>query len=155
MTIGIDPEKLRNIANTAIDQKKKDQEAIETGKTQRIARLNKIAEDLLASIPQELEKAAKNPIQTESGFIIKAQIPIVREHMTGCFSTEGTMSEDDAVILAAVREKLSTLNPSDLYSIKIEEHIENHQFVSNSGTDESELGPCVHYDLIVTANLPK
>jgi len=159
MTIEIDPGKLRSIAKTAIAQEKTDQEAKDAEKvaldSKRTARINQAAEDLLASIPQELEKAANKPTQTESGIIITAHIPIVREHMTGCFSKKGDLSEDDAAILDAVKAKLTTLNPSDLYSVKVKQHTETHQYISNSGTDDSDPGPCICYELVVTAILPE
>ena len=159
MTIGIDPEKLRKIAKDAITQKRSEKKSYEEEKSaeeiRKAARIKQKAEDIIASIPDELEKAAKSPKQTSSGIKIIATIPIVREHMTSIMDTKGDLSEEDAAILATVKEKLTTANPSDLYTLEIKQHSEQHQFTTNSGNDWSEYGPCIHYDLVVTTLLPK
>lgn len=166
MSIEIDPEKLRKIAKEAIikrelDKKKKEQEKIAAEK-ERIAaeeqnaiRIKQLVEDIFASIPKNLEKAAKKPREIKQGIKIVARIPIVREHMTSTMDTKGHLSKDDAAILTAAKEKLATVNPSDLYTLEIKTHSEQHQYYTKSRNDWSEPGPCIHYSLIVTATLPK
>jgi hypothetical protein len=146
MRLEIDNDKLRQIAQNSIEQEKTEKKRIRQEENDRNkaekTRILQRAEEIIASIPSELEKASKHPKQVESGFAITARIPIVHENMFSVMVPEGSLSEKDEAILSEVREKIKTLDIPGVDSIVIDHYTRTHMY---SDSDSSIFGDCKYY----------
>lgn len=104
-------------------------------------------DEIIGSIPSELEKAAKNPVEIDGKSWVVAQIPIVEEKLRSIMDIRGSLELRDEKILNELRERLriEEFDGADVHIVELEVE---HSYVSADGLDTG-YGPCKHYVLEV------
>jgi len=146
--------KLRDIAVSAAAERAV-LEGAQIANTARKAEMEKQqikreAKALIESIPTHLEKAAMCPISTESGRLVQALIPIVKEQLTSCMATKGYLSDREKKFLSTVKNMLKSLSIQGAEVFIHRETVEGSY--SNYDGDQAE-GPCKHYYICAQVNL--
>jgi len=142
----IDADKLAKIADAAKKENQKqadDNRAREAKRRQdQKTEAEKKAKEIIASIPKELEKAAKRAVTTKKGLLITAMIPIVREKFSSEMDSRGWLREEDELVLKAVRKLLNGLT---LEGVKLSEVSEEREGGWQAADGDTTSGPCRHY----------
>jgi hypothetical protein len=153
----VDPNKLKEVAQTAVSSLQasnaayRSQERAKQRATRESAKTR--AEEIIASIPEELEKAAKDLKRIPSNRKIVARIPIVEEKLRSIMASEGHLDSADKAVLEVVKKILETLSIPGVDKITIQEktELDGHDAADGDRT----YGLCKHYYLAVEVTLPK
>jgi len=104
------------------------------------------ANEIIKSIINSLKKDSQDVNRADDNVL--ARIPIVNEEMCSVMSTSGNLSERDLKILKQIEEFVSSFKKKNI-SLEIKQKIKMRRFVTFSGRDWSDLGPCRYYYLEV------
>jgi 16S rRNA G1207 methylase RsmC len=131
-------------AERAVEKTRKQMQAKETKRKEGDS-VKKRADEIIASIPKALKKAAARAKRKNGKLVITTKIFIAGERMTSIMSSRGYLDSYDARILREVRRKMKALR---IKGVKISEarHTQIRQFMATDCT-ESSPGPCVSYYL--------
>lgn len=127
--------------NEKLAQKEKEKKKADEAQIQENKRIKIRVDQIIASIPEEIQKAAIHAQREKEKLVVTAKIPIVNECLSSIMDSYGHLRDFDERVLQATRQRMKTLKIDEVELSEIYE-TQTHTY---SDSDSDTSGPCKHY----------